>query len=285
MEAKRLALIGFGRMGEAMAPLLARDWSLLVYDCDPTRCEVAAQSHFSVCASISELQDISILVLALPGPVEVREVLSQITTSNHVIIDMTSIDEATAKEAERLCTLCNCRYVEAPVLGGPPQVGAWTFLVGGDEEDIQVANAVFSLLGAPVVFGCVGAGSQAKLLNNILTGLNSAAVAEVLALAKRLGTDIDALQKAIMHSPSAGRNAVLEIRVPQWIAGTLKDTFSMQLMLKDMRLAVAMAQEVNQPMFLSVVGLQLFQGAVSKGWGERDIGFLVNALGYAENTL
>ncbi|HVB72638.1 MAG TPA: NAD(P)-dependent oxidoreductase [Ktedonobacteraceae bacterium] len=285
MEAKRLALIGFGRMGEAMAPLLAREWSLLVYDCDPARREVAARSQYSVFASITELQDASVLVLALPGPVEVREVISQITTSNHLIIDMTSIDVATAKEAAQLCALCNCRYVEAPVLGGPPQVGAWTFLVGGAEEDIQVATAVFSLLGAPVVFGRVGAGSQAKLLNNILTGLNSAAVAEVLALATRLGTDIGALQRAIQHSPSAGRNAVLEIRVPQWIAGTLKDTFSMQLMLKDMRLALAMAQEVNQPMFLSVIGLQLFQGAVTNGWGERDIGFLVNALGYAANAL
>jgi 3-hydroxyisobutyrate dehydrogenase-like beta-hydroxyacid dehydrogenase len=284
MEKKRLALIGYGRMGEAMAPALDREWSLIVYDRDSSRRDAAAGQQYDICASIPELQEASVLVLALPGPTEVRTVIPHIARADRLIIDMTSIDAATAREAAHYCTSCHGRYVEAPVLGGPPQVGSWTFLVGGVEEAIQEANGIFALLGSPVIFGDVGSGSQAKLLNNILTGLNSAAVAEVLALATRLDIDIGVLQKAIQQSPSAGRNAVLEGRVPKWLSGTLQDTFSMQLMLKDMRLAIEMAQEANQPLFLTAVGVQLFQSAVTNGWGNRDIGFLVNALGNDTNS-
>ncbi len=278
MAKKLLALVGYGRMGEAIAPLLAQKWSLLVYDRDPARIEAATHARYAVCSSITDVHEASVVILALPGPAEVHEVIPQVARANSLIIDTTSIDPNTAVEAASLCENCGAHYLEAPVLGGPPQVGSWTFLVGGSENAIQEASPVFTLLGSAVIFGSVGSGSRAKLLNNILTGLNSAAVAEVLALARRLNIDVGKLQAAIQGSPSAGRNAVLEVRVPQWVAGTLKDTFSMQLMLKDLRLAFEMAQAANQPMFLTAIGLQLFQTAIADGWGNRDIGFLVNAL-------
>ena len=63
-----------------------------------------------------------------------------------------------------------------------------------------------------VHFGTVGSGSCAKLSNNILTGINAAAVADVLALTEQLGVDLAKLYDAINGSGSAGRDAVREVR-------------------------------------------------------------------------
>lgn len=283
MTQQVVSIVGYGQMGEVIARLLSDEWAIQVYDCMESRRAAATTAQYGVCSSLQPIAQAPTIVLALPGPVEVREVVQELVASttsdnNQLIMDTTSIDPDTAREMATLCSAHRVRYVEVPVLGGPPQSGRWIFLGGGSDSDIAQAATVLRPLGSIVHFGAVGDGSRAKLLNNILTGLNSAAVAEVVALATRLGVDVGKLQAAIQQSPSAGRNAVLEIRVPQLVAGTLKDTFSMQLMLKDLHLAIQLAQSADQPMFLTATGVQMFQAAVSKGWGSRDIGYLTESL-------
>ncbi len=275
---QQLGIIGYGQMGAAMAPLLGAHRELVVYDVDQARLDIARSAGTRVASDVARCAASEVLILALPGPREVREVLRNLGRPGQLIIDTTSLDAATAQCAERLLSRRGACYVEAPVLGGPPQVGSWVFLCGGDEGSTQEALDALQRLGAGVHFGPVGKGSEAKLLNNMLTGLNAAAVAEMLTVARRLGTDVAKLQAAIQSSHSAGRNPVLEIRVPKILAGTLQDTFSMSNMFKDLSLAVAMAQDVAVGVPLTSLGSDLFQQAMEKGWGLRDIGFLSEAL-------
>ncbi len=186
-------------------------------------------------------------MLALPGPPEVNQVVGALKGTHALVLDSTSVDPHTAVRAAASLATGSGRYVEMPILGGPPQAGSWVFLAGGDDADVRDATRLVEPLGRVVHFGPVGSGSRAKLLNNILTGINAAAVAEVLTLTGRLGVDLRTLYEAINGSGSAGRNAVWELHVPKILAGTLQDTFSIDLMAKDMKLAVAMHQMRTLP--------------------------------------
>lgn len=269
-----VAVVGFGQMGTVMANQLAGMYDVVVYDRDVRRLE-AAQKQYAT-AHLDALSA-EVVLLALPGPAEVRAVIPHVLQSGILVVDTTSIDPETAILAERMVRAGGGRYVEAPVLGGPPQAGAWVFLAGGDGDDVVQAARIVDPMGRVVHFGPVGAGSRAKLLNNMLTGINAAAVAEVLTLARRLQVDLGKLYDAITNSGSAGKNAVWEIRVPKILAGTLEDTFSIDLMKKDLVLAQAMADAAGVSIPLTVQSLTLYDMVAGRGFGARDIGRLADA--------
>ncbi len=221
-------------------------------------------------------------MLALPGPPEVNQVVGALKGTHALVLDSTSVDPHTAVRAAASLATGSGRYVEMPILGGPPQAGSWVFLAGGDDADVRDATRLVEPLGRVVHFGPVGSGSRAKLLNNILTGINAAAVAEVLTLTGRLGVDLRTLYEAINGSGSAGRNAVWELHVPKILAGTLQDTFSIDLMAKDMKLAVAMASDAHIATPIAQAALDRYLEASARQWGGRDIGRLAKALGDAQ---
>lgn len=270
-------LVGYGQMGTLIAERLST-LRLTVYDVDPSRRAAARRAGHSVAESLDDTEA-PLVILALPGPPEVNQVVGALQGTHALVLDTTSVDPATAARAAKSVATGSGRYVEMPVLGGPPQAGSWVFLAGGDDADVRDATRIVAPLGRVVHFGPVGSGSRAKLLNNILTGINAAAVAEVLTLTERLGVDLQTLYGAINGSASAGRNAVWEVRVPKILEGTLQDTFSIDLMVKDLRLAVSMASEAQISTPVASAALERYVEASTRRWGGRDIGRLAKALG------
>lgn len=268
-------LVGYGQMGTVIAERLPTP-NLTVYDVDPSRRAAARRAGHSVAESLDT--EAPLVILALPGPPEVNQVVGALQGTHALVLDTTSVDPNTAARAAKSVATGSGRYVEMPILGGPPQAGSWVFLAGGDDADVREATRMVEPLGRVVHFGPVGSGSRAKLLNNILTGINAAAVAEVLTLTERLGVDLRTLYEAINGSGSAGRNAVWEIRVPKILEGTLQDTFSIDLMAKDMKLAVAMASDAHIATPIAQAALDRYVEASARQWGGRDIGRLAKAL-------
>jgi len=273
---KTIGIVGYGQMGAAMAPQLAKMVDrVIATDIDATRREAARTAGYL--AEPREVASAPVVILALRGPDDVRTATLGRFGSGQLVIDTTSIDPATAIAAARDLAGRTAKYVEAPVLGGPPQVGRWVFLFGGDGESVETAASILAALGDGDHFGDFGSGSEAKLLNNILTGVHAAAVAEVLRVAIARGLDVGRLQRAIMRSESAGRNPVLEIRVPKILNGTLGDTFSIDNEAKDLGLALSVFRDAA-PLYLTKTTYELFLQAQQKGWGARDIGRLAEAL-------
>lgn len=269
-------LVGYGQMGTVIAERLPAP-KLTVYDVDPSRRDAARRAGHGVADNLDE-KEAPLVILALPGPPQVNQVVGTLQGTHALVLDTTSVDPDTAAGAAKSVATGSGRYVEMPVLGGPPQAGSWVFLAGGADADVRDATRIVEPLGRVVHFGPVGSGSRAKLLNNILTGINAAAVAEVLALTERLGVDLRTLYEAINGSGSAGRNAVWEVRVPKMLAGTLQDTFSIDLMVKDLKLAVSMASEAEIPTPVASAALDRYVEAVARHWGGRDIGRLAQGL-------
>ena len=65
-----------------------------------------------------------------------------------------------------------------------------TFMVGGDEETFKTYEPLFAALGKEIFYlGKNGSGASAKLIVNLVLGLNRMVLAEGLCLAKKAGMD------------------------------------------------------------------------------------------------
>ncbi|HEX5406655.1 MAG TPA: NAD(P)-dependent oxidoreductase [Pseudonocardiaceae bacterium] len=163
-----------------------------------------------------------------------------------VLANVSTVSPATARELAAAGPAD--AVLDAPVLGGPAQVaaGAGRFLIGGPAEAVHRLDRLWADLGSGYVHcGPSGTGAVMKLLSNLQLVIGVTALAEAVATARRQGIDDQLLRTVFGDSPvlsPASRqrlDAVLRPDHPGW--------FSPALARKDVRLAVALAEQSGVP--------------------------------------
>jgi 3-hydroxyisobutyrate dehydrogenase len=142
----------------------------------------------------------------------------------------------------------NLRYVDSPVTGLPDAaaVGELTLLVGADAADLESARPLLNAISNRILhFGAVGAGTAYKLIVNLMGAVQIASLAEGMALAERIGLDLDAVANAISTGQAASPQVVRNARR---IAADDHDrniVFTPVLRLKDTDYALKLAQGIG----------------------------------------
>jgi 3-hydroxyisobutyrate dehydrogenase-like beta-hydroxyacid dehydrogenase len=110
-----------------------------------------------------------------------------------LVVDFSTIPvEACRGHDARLLKETGCRWVDAPVSGGPPAsaAGTLTVMAGGAEEDLaRLAPLMRDIAGRCTRVGPVGAGLAAKMINQLVVGVGHAMLAESVALCEKAGID------------------------------------------------------------------------------------------------
>jgi 3-hydroxyisobutyrate dehydrogenase len=156
------------------------------------------------------------------------------------------------------------RYVDCPVTGFPSHVteGRLTLLVGAEKADLDALAPMFAELAGTVRhFGAVGAGTAYKLMVNLMGAVQIAALAEGLALARRLGLDDRAVGEALAAGAAASPQVVQNI--PRMIAGDWADapTFTAALRLKDAVYGVELGNDAGAAIPLGRAATRWFEAA------------------------
>ncbi len=145
-------------------------------------------------------------------------------------------------------------------------------MVGGAAAAAERARPLFEALGTLVVHvGDHGLGQAAKLCNNLCAGVNMAAIAQSLALARREGLDPRVLYELL--SSSTGDSRVLRTRFPAAISDTtpaahgFAPMFTVDLMEKDLALAEQLAAEHGVEAQPLAAALALYRRAQTDGHG------------------
>jgi 3-hydroxyisobutyrate dehydrogenase len=219
---KRIAFLGLGRMGSAMASrLLARGYGVSVYNRTAERARplVAAGAKLArtareACTGVEAVvamtaDDVSSRAMWLGGDGALAAELAP----NALAIECSTVSHAWALELARLAARRGLRYIDAPVTGLPDAAaaGELTLLVGADPADLDAARPLLAALAARVLhFGPVGAGTAYKLAVNLIGSVQIASAAEGLALAERAGLDpklvVEAIATGQAASPQVVRN-------------------------------------------------------------------------------
>lgn len=193
---------------------------------------------------------------------------------NHTctIIVMSTIAPAAAQSIGARLNERGARMLDAPVSGGPARAatGELTIMVGGEADLLTQSRDVLSALGTHIIhIGPLGHGEMAKIANNMIVGSLMPLLAEVLTLAAKMGADIDKVREAILTS--SGGNYLLEAWLPRTILqDQYEGGFALDLMLKDLHLALTTARAIGVPLFETSLSAQLFTQAQGLGYGRKD---------------
>jgi len=267
-----VGFIGLGRMGVPMARNVLRGGHrVMVHD---VRREAAAEPEAAGATwapSGAELASgVDVLVTMLPGPPQVEAVMLgeggafAALRPGSTWIDMSTSTPAAGRRAAALGAERGVAVVDAPVSGMVKGAtsGRLQIFVGGDAADVARIRPVLERMGDPErIFhvGPRGAGYAVKLCINLLWFIHVAAAAEVLQMGVRAGVDLDLLQRSLAASPA--NSLVIERDIlPVW-QGDYDESFTLDLVTKDLGLAVDLGRETGTPMEVSALVEQLHRRA------------------------
>lgn len=256
---QELGFVGVGRMGIHMAGrLLEAGYGVTV--CDPNETNVArlVQRGAKRAGSPAEVASAADIVLAsLPTPDIVKSVALSMTgvaagNKAKTFIDLSTTGPVATKEIAAGLKAKGIVMVDAPVSGGPggAEKGTVAIMVACQKELAETLRPIFETIGKMFWVGAEpGMGQAMKLVNNILSASAVTMSSEALVMGAKAGLDADTMI-AVINSGS-GRNTATEDKFPRCVLTRRFDFgFSVGLMHKDVKLAVAFAESLGVPMIV-----------------------------------
>src|SRR5665213_1159195 len=196
-----IAFIGLGNMGGPMAANLVKaGHEVIAFDLvEASRQQARADGATIADSATAAVKGADTVITMLPAGKHVISVWTDVVpamTKGALIIDCSTIDVESAKQAHELAAEHGVRSVDAPVSGGTggARGATLTFMCGGDDKAFAAAKPVLEKMGKKIVHcGGAGAGQAAKICNNMILGVSMIAVGEAFALAEKLGLSHQAL--------------------------------------------------------------------------------------------
>jgi len=253
-----IGFAGLGHMGTPMANrLAAAGHRLRVYDIAPAaRARHEGLDGVAVVSQVAEIADgADVVILMLPDSAVVTQVLladgllGRVAPSA-VVVDMSSSEPGRTRELARVAADRGVTLVDAPVSGGVAGArnGSLTIMLGGPPSVLDRLRPVLEVLGSQVMHAgdIVGAGHAVKALNNLMSAAHLLASSEALLAGRQFGLDPEVMLSIV--NSSSGRSGSTQLKWPKYILPETYDSdFGLRLMLKDMRIALQLAQEAGVP--------------------------------------
>lgn len=277
---QRVGFIGLGTMGRPMAKnILKAGFPLVVYARrDDVACEFTEAGALRVATPANLARQCDLVVSIVTADAQVREIvdgpngLAAGLSAGKLWADMSTIGPATVREVGEKIAAGGARMIDAPVSGGPwgAEAGTLAIMCGGATGDYQRALPVLQAMGKHLFHcGPLGCGQVVKLVNQMIGGGIMTLIAEGLTLAAKAGAD--PAQMVDVLSVSSANSSLLEARGKKFIlADQFAPGFMLELMRKDMALAVALAQEWKVPTPVAAGALQQYTSAMNQGFDKID---------------
>jgi 3-hydroxyisobutyrate dehydrogenase-like beta-hydroxyacid dehydrogenase len=267
-----IGFIGLGVMGAPMATHLAQAGHrlhLLDANADVAARLAAALGGQALRTPAEVAAASEIVVTMLPDGEVVRQValgeqgLMLGLRPGALLLDTSSAEPWLTQQTAAGLAACGATMVDAPVSGAAwgAQAAELVFMVGGSEPDVARVRPLLDVMGRSVHhLGGLGSGHAMKCINNCITSMTFLATAEGLVAGKRYGLD-PAVMVDVLNQ-STGGSWVAQTHFHQRIFNrAFDDPFKLALMLKDIGIAVQLAQQTGTPMPMAGLGQQLWRMA------------------------
>jgi 3-hydroxyisobutyrate dehydrogenase-like beta-hydroxyacid dehydrogenase len=208
----QIGFIGVGVMGRPMSlNLLKAGHHVTIFARHPEKPEVqeVLNAGAKLAPSSRAVAIASDMVITMvPNSSQVEEIVNgpqgilEGARKGLVIIDMSTIAPSTSRKLARIAADNGAHFLDAPVSGGSQGAvnGTLTIMVGGEHEIFEQARPVLEAMGKKeniFYVGPHGAGEVVKIVNNILCGAISVAIAESFVLGVKAGADVETMAKII----------------------------------------------------------------------------------------
>lgn len=274
-----VAFIGLGAMGSRMAMNLhAAGHRLRVYNRDKAKTKPFADKGIEVCDSpAAAVKGAEFVCSIVSDDVATRAVMLGekgvvgAAAAGTIILDSSTNTPAMAREAAFAARARGVFYLDAPVSGSLAQAQGkeLVILVGGDKAAFDKAQPVLLGMGRMVRrIGDAGAGATLKLINNMLSATLTAAIAEGAQAAEAAGLDREATMEVLGEGAAGSR--LMKTKLPKMFKRDFSPQFQLELMDKDLRYFLALAQELDCPAPIASLIRSQYQAARRAQLGKLD---------------
>lgn len=288
----QVGFIGIGVMGRPMVlNLLKAGHHVTIFARHPDKPEVqeVLQAGAKQAPSPRAVAIASDMVITMvPNSMQVEEVVAgeqgilEGARKGLIIIDMSTIAPTTSQKLAKMAAERGVHFLDAPVSGGSQGAvnGTLTIMVGGEREICEQARPVLEAMGKKeniFYVGPSGSGEVVKIVNNMLTGVYAAAIAEAFVLGVKAGADVETMAKII--GVSSGASWQLSNQFPlRAFNGSFQPGFMTDLLHKDLGLALELAAENQTPIAMTALTRQMYEMARASGYGREDYTSLLKVL-------
>ena len=283
-----IAFIGLGNMGGPMAANLVKAghkviaFDLVAASRDQAKSDGAAIAE----SSVATVKGADAVITMLPAGKHVISVWNEVVpamSKGALIIDCSTIDVESAKQAHALAAKHGLPSVDAPVSGGTggAKGATLTFMCGGEEKAFAAAKPVLAKMGRKIVHcGGAGAGQAAKICNNMILGISMIAVSEAFTLAEKLGLSHQALFDVASTSSGQCWSLTNYCPVPGPVPTSpanneYKPGFASALMVKDLTLAQDAANAAGAATPLGKHAQEIYKAFDAAGHGGVDFSGII----------
>lgn len=284
----KLAFIGLGVMGGPMAGHLARaGHEVTVFNRTRAKAEawVAKYGGKNAPTPKDAAKDAAIVFSCVGNDDDLRE----ITSGEHgafagmnpgaIFVDHTTASARVAMELYQAARARGLHFLDAPVSGGQSgaEQGILTIMVGGDAAAFEIAKPAMAHYGRAVtLMGPAGSGQKTKMVNQICVVGVIQGLAEGLAFAQRAG--LDAKRVVDVISKGAATSWQMENRGHTMVDGKFDFGFAVDLMRKDLRIAMEEARANGAGLPVTALIDQFYSRLQSRGGGRLDTSSLIRLL-------
>ena len=268
----KIGFIGLGNMGAKMTMnLLKANYEVIGYDINKEFVKNLLPKGLKQANNLSDIaEDTDVVITMLPNGDIVEEVYDNIIDNfkpGTLFVDCSTIEVNKARELHKKCEDKKILSLDAPVSGGVggAEQATLTFMVGGTENAYKMMLPLFEVMGKKsLLCGSSGLGQATKACNNMLLATTMIGVGEAFSLGQNLGLDPEKLFEIL--STSTGSCWAINSYCPIKGVGPtspadndFRPGFSADLMLKDLRLAMEIADTAGIDNAMGKLAKELYE--------------------------
>lgn len=275
----KIAFLGLGIMGNAMAKkLLPLQNELRVWNRSKGKADALIKNGAKEVTSIVEVvQDVDAIFTMLSNPQAIENIalgndgFLKHAKPNSLWVNTSTVNPSFAIHMKEQAALANVRYLDAPVSGSkvPAENGELTFLVGGDQVDLEQVRPLLLTMGKNIHhLGETGKGSAMKMVLNLMLGQAMLAFSEAILLGSSSGLSKETMFSILLGGPIAP--AFLQNKKSKLEKEDYNPEFPLQLLHKDFHLIAQTAYESGISLPLTAIAKEVYALAKASGKGDQD---------------
>jgi len=282
-----LGFVGLGVMGSRMAKrLLDADHSVIGYNRtkskaqwlldagmkwadSPRAAAEATEAVFSMIANNSALRAVT----------EGNDGIVAGLSAGKIYVEMSTVSPAAIRELAKQVETKGAEMLDAPVSGSSITLeeGKLSFMVGGKREIFDKVLPYLQAIGPKATYvGGHGLAASMKIATNLSLAVQMLAFSEGLLLAEKSGiareTAVEVLLNSVMASPMVKYRGPFVLNMPD------EAIFDVNMMQKDLLLALEMGRELKNPLPTTSITNEFLTAARGMGLAEKDFAILFEVL-------
>jgi 3-hydroxyisobutyrate dehydrogenase len=276
--------IGLGNMGSPLASRLVRaGHDVAVWNRTAAKAQPLAERGAAVAPTVRDLASRRVVFSMVSTSADLEQVMldpdAGLLTGDavpEVLVDCSTVSVETSQRVREVASSRGVAFLAAPVSGNGrvAAAGKLSLVCSGEEDTFTGVRPLLECLGRSVTY--VGTGETARLVkiyHNLLLGIYTEALAEILVLAEKSGVQRHAVMDFINNSVMG--SVFSQYKTPALVNLDFHPTFTPVLLRKDFDLGLAEARRTETPMPITTLTRDLVEASVGRGFAKDDFATLL----------